>query len=262
MGRLLTLTFSLAACLTLPALAWTHGLEIHSKHWLYGHPQGTPESNDLIIRNAYALSSNDETKFADWVAYRITPEETFGSISGERNFRADPWLAEDETLELDDYTGAFDEDLRYHKGHQAPLADFKGSVEISDTNFLSNITPQAGSLNSGMWLQLESRTRSLIPIHQEVWVITGPLFEEDMGELPNADEEHSIPSGYWKIIYVEDGSSVRAAAFIMDQEPTGDLSDQATDINEIEQRSGLTFFPLLDDDDLKFDEDGDWVVSP
>ena len=34
----------------------------------YGVPKGTYSSNDLIIRDCYCLSSNDETKFADWVA--------------------------------------------------------------------------------------------------------------------------------------------------------------------------------------------------
>ena len=66
----------------LPLLAFSHPLEIHSKHWLFGLPQGTDDSNDLIIRDAYALSSNDDTKFADWVAYKLTPEETFGTIVG------------------------------------------------------------------------------------------------------------------------------------------------------------------------------------
>jgi endonuclease G len=42
--------------------------EIHCKHFFYGYPTGTPPTNDLIIRDDYALSSNDETKFADWVA--------------------------------------------------------------------------------------------------------------------------------------------------------------------------------------------------
>ena len=53
----------------------------------------------LIIRDAYALSNNDTTKFADWVAYRLTPEESFGTISGNRNFRSDPFLHSSETLE-------------------------------------------------------------------------------------------------------------------------------------------------------------------
>ena len=58
-----------------PALAQV--LELHSKHFVGGHPTGTPATNDLIIRDSYALSSNDATKFADWVAYRLTAAEVY-----------------------------------------------------------------------------------------------------------------------------------------------------------------------------------------
>ncbi len=39
--------------------------EIHCKHFFFGYPDGAPASSDLIIRDVYALSSNDGTKFAD-----------------------------------------------------------------------------------------------------------------------------------------------------------------------------------------------------
>src|SRR5690606_9298182 len=45
--------------------------EVHCKHFFYGRPRGTPYTNDLIIRDGYAMSSNDDTKLADWVAYRL-----------------------------------------------------------------------------------------------------------------------------------------------------------------------------------------------
>ncbi len=44
---------------------------IFCKHLIYGYPLGTPSSND-IIRDLYALSSNDTTKFADWVCCHLT----------------------------------------------------------------------------------------------------------------------------------------------------------------------------------------------
>ena len=55
--------------------------EIRCKHFIYGYPLGTPESNDLLIRDSYAMSTNDETKFADWVCYRLTPHETIISMT-------------------------------------------------------------------------------------------------------------------------------------------------------------------------------------
>ena len=37
-------------------------MEIHCKHFIQGYPLGSPYSNDLIIRDLYALSNNDDTK--------------------------------------------------------------------------------------------------------------------------------------------------------------------------------------------------------
>ena len=45
----------------LVSVAVVTGGEIHSKHFFHGYPTGTSESNDLIIRDCYALSSNDTT---------------------------------------------------------------------------------------------------------------------------------------------------------------------------------------------------------
>jgi hypothetical protein len=47
-------------------------LETHGKHFLYGYPLGTPASNDVIVRDPYALSSNDTSKSADSVCGYLT----------------------------------------------------------------------------------------------------------------------------------------------------------------------------------------------
>lgn len=226
--------------------------EIHSKHFFYGYPQGAPVSNDLIIRNIYALSSNDDTKLADWVAYRLDQATVQGDIRQSRNWKSDPWLDSSETLEPADYTGA-NAALHVDRGHQAPLASFKGTISWSETNFLSNITPQKSNLNQGPWKILEDRVRGLVADGYVVFVMTGPLYEREMPSLPNADESHRIPSGYWKIVLVQESGSVtsiKAASFIFDQEtPRGvDVLDSLGTIDEVELRSGLDFLRELPDD--------------
>lgn len=222
-------------------------LEIHSKHFLKGYPLGTPASNDLIIRDLYAMSSNDRTKFADWVAYRLTPATVSGSAD-ERHWEADPWLSEDETLEPEDYRGAYAA-LDTHRGHQAPLAALDGTGRAYQTNYLSNITPQKGALNSGTWRVMESRIRDLLEdeAFREVYVMTGPLYEREMPSLPEADEEHRVPSGYWKIVAVYAEGNLRSAAFIMDQHTpySSPLMDHLVTVDEVEERSGLDFFWIL-----------------
>ena len=231
--------------------------EVHCKHFFYGYPTGTPATNDLIIRDLYALSSNDTTKFADWVAYRLSPVTVADRAGPDRKWRADPYLDDDETLERQDYDGA-NGALGTERGHQAPLAAFKGSVDFRQTNYLSNITPQQRALNNGAWKKLEMAVRDLVRDSGGVlWVMTGPLYEggtpcpanpaANTFCLPNADEPHRIPSGYWKVIATgERGnpSSVKATAFIFAQNtPSGaDFTNHIVSIDDVEQRTGLEFF--------------------
>lgn len=127
---------------TLPASSRAPDAELHTFHCLKGCPVGAPATNDVIVREIYTLSSDDLTKVADWVAYRVT-KESIGP-SGDREWRADPWLAKDETLAPSAYDGASTA-LHVDRGHQAPLASFSGTPSAADTNVLSNLTPQSSA---------------------------------------------------------------------------------------------------------------------
>ena len=240
--------------------------EIHCKHFFLGYPFGAPATNDLIIQDSYALSSNDDTKFADWVAYRLTVHEVDGDIGLDRNWKSEQWLDKDETLEASDYKGA-NGTHDYERGHQAPLGSFKRSVYASQTNHLSNITPQKSDLNQGPWKELEANIRELVMKGNAVYVMTGPLYERAMPELPKADEPHKVPSGYWKVVIMPTGSSsFEYAAFIMDQNSgrKDKVSSKAVTIDEVEQRSGLDLLWELDDStesDLESKKNTNWILT-
>ena len=86
-----------------------------------------------------------------------------------------------------------------------------------------------------------------------VYVITGPLYEKEMPKLPGADEEHRIPSGYFKIIIHQaqgnDPKTLQTAAFIFPQDTPGHapLAGFLVTIDEVERRSGLDFLWELAD---------------
>ena len=263
-----------------PALAQPVGPpaapEIWSEHFLYGYPTGTPITNDLVVRDLYALSSNDGTRFADWVAYRLTVDEVGGATEAadiERRWRMDPWLDAAETLDPDP-PGAAGDPYRssgYDRGHLAPLAAFVGSASAPTVNVYSNIVPQRAALNRGPWASVEAAARALVlrrapnaldarpPGHRgfpqpddraAVWVFSGSLYERPMDSLRTAIS-HVVPSGFWTVVAVVDGwdaASVRAAAFVFDQEGffPAPLSNLVS-IDEVEQRSGLDLFRLLPD---------------
>lgn len=224
--------------------------EIHSAECLKGCPFGSPATNDLIIREIYILSSNDQTKFADWVGYRVR-REAIGSTKS-RIWKQDPYLSNDETLEPSDYRDA-NAVLQTDRGHQAPLASFTSTDFWKSTNFLSNITPQKADLNQGAWVRLESAVRDLARGDEvgTVFVMTGPLYEEAQPILPGTSKSHMVPSGYWKIISIPVGASLRTAGFIFRQTlpRATNICDQVVPIGEIEHRSKLSFFNELSADD-------------
>jgi endonuclease G, mitochondrial len=222
--------------------------EIHCKHFIYGYPKGSPATNDLIIRDAYALSSDDSTKFAEWVAYLVDSVSIQGDKK-DRKWAADPWLGENETLEPNDYTGAA-EALKVDRGHQAALASVKGARDWESSNYLSNITPQRSILNQGLWKNVEDLERDLVAVYGKVYVLTGTLYQKAMPPLPKADEPHVVPSGYWKVVTVfkPDGSPETISfMFSQDTPKNDDIKKYITSIDEIEKAAHLDIFPEMDE---------------
>ncbi|WP_394145694.1 DNA/RNA non-specific endonuclease [Vibrio atypicus] len=224
--------------------------EVHTPHCLAACPeaQSNNATNDLIVRDIYTLSSNDSTKFTDWAAYKIT-KETIGS-GCNRRWKKDPKLTKSETLEPKDYKGAHDK-LGIDRGHQVPLASVCSSPNYQQANYLSNITPQKSELNQGPWKHLEEKSRNIVKDENiQLYVITGPLYERGMPQLPNATKEHKIPSGYWKVVSTLDfdTETIQVASFIMDQESKrkDHYCDKAVSLSEVETRSKFDLFPSLD----------------
>jgi len=208
--------------------------DVLSVHCPTGCPSN-PVDNDLVFGHLYALSNNPQTKFADWVAYEVSPIN-FGTSPG-RVWKSDPLLDSENTLEKADYKGANSSVLKADRGHQAPLASFAGSRYWSELNRLSNITPQHKDLNQGPWKHLEDAVRRAATYEKSLFVITGPLFNQQMPLLPDADEPHEVPAGYFKVVYDLAGNS---ANFIMQQDAkrqddfcakTSSLQEMSTLIN-------------------------------
>ena len=197
-----------------------------------------------LNRQAYTLNNNASTKFANWVAYKVT--KATAATNRPRVWKADPDIPPGETLAPADYRGA-SAALKIDRGHQANLASLGGVSDWQSLNYLSNITPQKSDLNQGAWARLEDQERSLSkdPAIDEVHVMTGPLYEGFVGVLPRTDKVHTIPSGYWKIIFV--GSTPERglyASFVMNQDtPRGaSFCDYQVTVSQVEQRTGLTFW--------------------
>lgn len=210
---------------------------------------GCPSGGSALTlnRQAYTLNNNGSTKFANWVSYKITKDSP---ASGRpRTWKTDPDVPVGETLDPVDYNGA-NVALKIDRGHQANLASMGGVSDWQTLNYLSNITPQKSDLNQGPWARLEDQERNLSkdPTVDQVFVATGPLYEHFVGTLLGTNKVHTIPSGYWKIIFV--GSSPENglyASFVMNQDTPRNANFCAYQVTvaQIEERSGLTFWSRL-----------------
>lgn len=198
--------------LSLAVLSTSVNAEIRSVHCPLGCPSLNIEDNDVVFNHTYALSNNPKTKFADWVAYQVNVLN-FGNSPG-RKWGNDPLIDDSESLEEADYKGAFKQ-LKTDRGHQAPLASFAGHRYWAELNYLSNITPQKSALNQDSWVDLEGAIRDAVSFRDSLYVITGTLYLEKEAPLPHADEQHIIPSAYFKIVYDLKGNS---ASFLFDQD--------------------------------------------
>jgi endonuclease G len=223
--------------------------QLTSPFCLYGCPERRPPAeNRVLFRDGFVLSNNSRTKFADWAAYHITPA-TMGKSKREA-WRPDPDLPGSDTLEPEDFRGAHAA-IGTDRGHQVPLASFSGTAGYQALAYMSNLTPQRSALNQQLWNRLEQAERDLTnEVGEEgVFVVTGPLFERDMPGLPQADEAHRVPSGYFKVIALGHGNAPSVAAFIVDQDvdPRGSHCDKRATVDEVERRASWDLFVGLAD---------------
>ena len=139
----------------------------------------------MVVHEIDTLASNDLTKMADWVAYRVTPASI--GPSGERKKWSIPgWTttrcSSPTTTTARPRRSAWTVATRRRSRRSR-------TPRLLGTNILSNITRQGAPLNQTPWQRLEARETALADAENvAVHVLTGPLFERVMPPLPGADE--------------------------------------------------------------------------
>ena len=216
--------------------------EYHVTHCIAGCPQGAARENHLLLRPIYALSYNTSRKSADWVAYRVTSQTVGIASSLSRQPIADDYVAE--TLSDADFAAA--EELNMVRAQYAPLVNFAATPYWNDVNYLTNAVARSSSLSRGAWYGLDWAIRNLVNREEEVFVVTGPLYndESEALTLPIATP-HRVPDGFFKIIATASG---QAAAFRFEQDTSVGIHhcDMQSSIANLARETGLTFFPEIE----------------
>lgn len=202
------------------------------------------EGEQIIRHTGYTLSYNEDAEQPSYVAYELTRAEVLNTnTERDDDFRADPMVLTG-SAELDDYRRS-----GYDRGHMAPAADFRWSEEaISDTFYLSNMSPQDPSFNRGIWADLEAAVRVMAYENNSVYVVTGPVLTDGPYETIG-DNKVAVPKQYYKVILDYEEPGIKAIGFILPNEGSSkSLESFATTVDEVEKLTGLDFYPSLPDD--------------
>jgi len=201
-----------------------------------------PTNNgELVHHTYYSLSYSDQDEQAEWVFYEIREERILGLVSRSNNFRSDEKISANSAT-LSDYKGA-----GYDRGHLAPAGDMSFSTTaMSESFYMSNMSPQHPSFNRGIWRKLESLVRSWGSL-SSIYVVTGPISaSKSVCKFLIGKNNVCVPTHYYKVIY--DPSEEKMIAFVLPNERgEKELSDYVSSVDYVETLTDIDFFPNLED---------------
>jgi len=160
-------------------------------HSPYGFAQ-TQRTAMPICREAYLVAYDAPVKIPVYVAYTLQPANALGCFPRTNAFVADKSIQGGAVP--DDYAGT-----GYDKGHAAPDGDLSYTQQVEYESFLmTNMYPQHGSLNRGIWKLLETSVRGwAVQLNQPFTIYVGALYgagDETIGKGV------IVPHGYYKIV--------------------------------------------------------------
>lgn len=193
---------------------------------------------DIVRHKYYVLGYSEEHEQAVWVYY--TPCFGRGSekVSRTNDFREDP-AVETGSAEPEDYKRS-----GYDRGHLCPAGDMTSSQEaMSETFFMSNMSPQEPSFNRGIWKKLEEQVRTW-GARETIWVVTGPVFKDVKGKI--GSNKVTVPGYYYKVVYSPSKSEM-IGFIIPNAQSKKSIADYVVSVDSVEVFTGLDFFPQLSD---------------
>ena len=222
-----------------------------------GAPTNLDEEREvqILVNQGYVVGFCPERNQPLWSAYRVAGADRDVDFDRPHLYYADERL--DPEHRLSSKTFGKHKDIQYHVGHLVPNEVINrqfGRLAQLETFFMSNMSPQRGSLNTGIWLKLEDKIRNIEDTNDKdhMWAIAGPIFGDDP-EIITRDGgiEVPIPEAYYYVTvdpfrYPWDReSNVDVVCFMMDQDTPSSkpLEDCVTPLDEIEAKAKLKFFP-------------------
>jgi DNA/RNA endonuclease G (NUC1) len=220
-----------------------------------------PTTNEMTLVNPdYVIRYDKDLRVPVWTAERIEAKRLNDAVARLDCFRGDPRLDNDTSALPSDYSEPI-----YDQGHMMPFADQRYSKMSGINSFvMTNMTPQNCQLNRGIWQILEQISRRYAAQHDQLYVISGSVFDRDGDgkrdpdsaathmQSNNGKARVAVPSAFYKVIAFRNPSGgVETLSVLLphnESNPSGPaaltyLNQHVTNLAAVEKLAGLDLFP-------------------
>lgn len=220
-------------------------------------------SHDVAINGEKVVTYEleyDKSKFhSRWVAFRFD-----GNTRAQSVGRSDEPFMDDPSLSSTLHIGYKGFGPGYDRGHLCASADrLYDRTANEQTFYMSNMSPQLSSFNQGYWVTLESQVQKLgrsKTFSDTLYVVKGGTIKE--GQIKsyitrNNGNKVAVPKYYYMALLKVKNGVYHSIAFWMEHKeygysynnkaPLSEIMSHAVSVNELEQLTGIDFFPNLPD---------------
>jgi endonuclease G len=229
----------LLAFVATAAQAWDQTPPLPVEKCQVHSPYGFAQSGKVvqpICRRAYLVAYDAPAKIPQYVAYTLTPANALGCVARTNAFVADQSVPGGATPADYAATG-------YDKGHAVPDGDLSWDQQVEYESFLmTNMYPQHGSLNRGIWKLLETSVRGwAVQTNQNYTIYVGAFYND---ADPKIGKGVVVPHGFYKIVVNNKTQEFAGWAFPHTKPYVNlgnDLTKFRVPVAQIQQQAGVKY---------------------
>ena len=230
-----------------------HRIDLHL--WR-GAPQNLDETHpvQILVNDGYVVGFCPARLQPAWSAYRVA--HATRDVDYDRPLMYYDDLRLDENHRIGRKTFGKIGGVQLQVGHMTPNEVINrqfGRLAQLETFLMSNMSPQYGSLNTGVWLKLEDAIREIKDEEgkDHVWAIVGPVFGDQPAMVDRGQGKHvPVPDSYFCVIVdphtypYDTPSRVAIDCFIIPQTapPNSSPDDYPATLEQVEEATNLKFF--------------------
>lgn len=197
--------------------------------------------------SCYAVYKQNNVK--NWTRSKWEGATWSGKVWQGDPFQPDPAVDASLQAGIREYNA---DPMHYQRGHIVASEDRIMSMDANgQTFYMTNMQPQIGGFNSGVWLNMESQVRKYCPTNDTdtLWVAKGGTIDNADQILGYTTNGFIVPKYFWMALLLKNSSGYKAMGFWVEHKSNSDtnLSSYIVNIDELERLTGIDFFCNLPD---------------